>query len=622
MNTLSISEEYVKCVADKSRIYMICNFLKTYDATQKMEVPYLLFPRQKDLCRALSSGENVVTTKPRQAGITTTTSAFLACEMGLADPQSPIHILAIGNTADISRQFITKIRIFLEQLPRWFWGEEYYSPDPNDPKNKKKIFTIANQDKLELFNGSSIVARSSGPNASRGVGGVDWLIFDEAAFIENGMDVYASAVATTSSGGHIVMISTPNGKDKLYYNTYRQALLGTNGFLALELKWYQDPRYNRFLEWRRTNDKGDVEIFREPTLDAIGNIEYNEQHWEDMIKAGYTPTSPWYVGMCEKFNNNEQKIAQELDVSFLGSDSTVLRPEVIEMQDKENVRDYDEELTEKYNFFHLDEFWVWKEPVEGHKYILSIDNSRGDSDDATAFEVIDCDGTDDNGIPCLEQVAEYNGKLLGDAIGEMANIYGKVYNNAFIVVESIGGYGDATLLTLMRLGYKNLYYDDPSLKNYTAKNEASSLKVTKEGLPGFHSSSVRFQMLSNFANLVTTNQFKVRSKRVINEFDTWIFKNGKQDHKDGCHDDTITCLAMGCFVLEYSLKRQIKSREQDKAIVKALIEANSKTINERAIKYKTEHPNDKTFTSSMVYMDNNLLDKKAEVYKANMWLIN
>ena len=78
-------------------------------------------------------------------------------------------------------------------------------------------------------------------------------------------------------------------------------------------------------------------------------------------------------------------------------------------------------------------------------------------------------------------------------------------------------------------------------------------------------------------------------------------------------------LAMG---IEYSLKRQIKSREQDKAIVKALIEANSKTINERAIKYKMEHDDDKTYTSSMVYTDNKLLDKRAQVYKANMWLIN
>ena len=73
------------------------------------------------------------------------------------------------------------------------------------------------------FNGSRVVARSSGPHASRGVGGVTWLIFDEAAFIEKGDVVYSSAIPTVSTGGHIIMISTPNGKDALYYKTCKLA---------------------------------------------------------------------------------------------------------------------------------------------------------------------------------------------------------------------------------------------------------------------------------------------------------------------------------------------------------------------------------------------------------------
>lgn len=34
--------------------------------------------------------------------------------------------------------------------------------------------------------------------------------------------------------------------------------------------------------------------------------------------------------MCKSFNNDEQKIAQELDISFLGSSDTVVPIEVIE----------------------------------------------------------------------------------------------------------------------------------------------------------------------------------------------------------------------------------------------------------------------------------------------------
>lgn len=615
-----ISQEYIKCYSDTSRIYMIENYLSTYDATQRKEVPYKLFPRQKVLCQTLGGDNDVVTCKPRQAGVTTTCAAVQACNIALASSESPLTILVIGNTLDLAQQMVTKIKNFLYQIPRWFWGDEYFSPNKDDPKNKKKIFEICNQKELLLANGCRVVARSSGPDASRGVGGVSALIFDESAFIEHGKDVYASALATVSTGGHVIMISTPNGKDQLYYETFRQAKEGKNSFKIVEMRWYQDPRYNRFLEWRRKDtETGEVEIINEPTIDKEGRIEYNEEHWEDMVKKGYKPSSPWYVRMCKGFNNNPQKIAQELDVSFLGSDSNVVDPEFIIMQEQLNMRDPNPELKDPL----LEDTWIWKAPIEGHRYLMGVDNSRGDSEDATALEIIDIDGVDENGMPCVEQVLEYNGKLLGDEIGDIANNYGRFYNNAFIVVESIGGYGDATLLRLMSLEYPNLYYDDPTLKTYTSQQDASRLNVTKDGLPGFHSSSVRFQMLANFANLVKTNQFKIRSKRVIGELDTWIFKNGKMDHKDGCHDDTLTCLAMALFVMEFSINRQIQARAKDVAMMQALIDVNKSRIvyDPYRIPSNAAEKVEKKY-SMPIYSSNNLCKQNSNTYNANMWLFN
>ena len=340
-----------------------------------------------------------------------------------------------------------------------------------------------------------------------------------------------------------------------------------------------------------------------------------------MIRKGYAPRSPWYVKMCESFNNNSMKIAQELDVSFLGSDSSVVAPEFIEMQRTKNVREPDP----RYKDPQLEETWVWKPPIEGHTYIMSIDNSRGDAEDATALEIIDLDGIDDDGTPCVEQVLEYNGKIYGDAIGEIAYNYGMLYNQAFIVVEDIGGYGAATILTLIRLGYPNLYYDDPSLKNYTSQNEATTLTVTDKGLPGFHSSSVRFQMLSNFANLVRTNQFKIRSLRVCNEMDTWVYRNGRMDHKDGCHDDTLTCLAMGLFVVEFSIKRQRENRNKDAAMLNAMISVNSRIrYNENGFingGNKTIEEKKKKFVMPIAINNITYNPKAKEAYNASKWLL-
>ena len=574
-----LQEEYAKCFLDKSRIYMIQNYLKTYDATQRKMVQFNLFPRQQDLCTTMGNANNVVTTKPRQAGITTTAGAFISCEMCLADPESPQVVLVIGNTLDLAQQMVTKIREFLLQFPRWMWGDEYIKANPkeyNEAPTKEEIFKICNQKELVLKNGCRVVARSSGPDASRGVGGVTWLIFDEAAFIENGNDVYASAIPTVSTGGHVIMISTPNGKDLLYYETCRQAKLkGTdewNNFELVEMKWYQDPRYNKFLEWyKKDKETGEVTIKKEPTINKLGDIKYDNKHWENMISDGWKPRSPWYIKMCQQFNNDTQKIAQELDVSFLGSASNVVEPEYIEMQEQLNQRE-PMGREENGDMFHLDETWVWKLPITGHRYLMAIDPSRGDSEDRSALEIIDLDGIDDDGTPCIEQVLEYNGKITGDDLGEIAYWYGNMYGEAFAVVECIGGYGDSTVLSLMRLGYKNLYYDDPNLKTFTIAREASSLQLTNDGkLPGFHTSQSRFQILSHFANMIRTNEFKVRSKRVIGELDTWVFKNGKQDHQDGCHDDTLTCLAMGMFVYKFHMGDIQRAKERDAAFLRAWI---------------------------------------------------
>ena len=76
-------------------------------------------------------------------------------------------------------------------------------------------------------------------------------------------------------------------------------------------------------------------------------------------------------------------------------------------------------------------------------------------------------------------------------------------------------------------------------------------------LPGFHFQGNRYPVLSNFAGLVRNNEFKIRSVRVINELNTWIFKGetARIDHMEGAHDDTLCALAMGLFVMQYTVNR-------------------------------------------------------------------
>ena len=567
----TLAEEYALSYADKSRIYFVEKYLSTFNANVGKKSQFLLFPRQKAFMRSLAEHKASIAIKHRQAGITTVSSAWICAQIALADEYKPETILCIGNKLDLANQLVTKIREFLLQVPRWYWGPDYYSPDPKSEKNKKDIFIKNSKSELQLFNDCAVYARSSGENAARGISAVSILIFDEAAFIENGTAVYSSAVAATSSYGDkakIIMVSTPNGKDELYYNTYRQALSHENNYNAVEFKWYQDLRYNRFLKWYKKDPvTGEKQWIVEETLSENGDIEYNEERWRKLEQDGWSPTSPWYETMCQSFNNDTMKIAQELDVSFLGSANNVVASEFVEKQSKLNVRDPLEDLKDPM----VDDTWYWKPPIHGHRYIMGIDPSRGVSSDRTAIEVIDMDGRDENGMPIIEQVMEYVGKRLGDDIGSMAVYYAQQYNNAYVVVDCTGGQGDAVILTMLNLGYKNLHYDDSSQKTYTMQSQGFAESRNTDRLPGFHFQGNRYPVLSNFAGLVRNNEFKIRSVRVINELDTWIFKgeNGRMDHMNGSHDDTITCLAMALFIMQFSLSKIEAAKKKDEVILKA-----------------------------------------------------
>lgn len=563
--------QYAKSYVDKSRIYFIEKYLSTFDATNGKNVSFRLFPRQKVFLQNIATNNNNVAIKHRQCGITTVSSAWSAAQCVFASKDAPETILCIGNKLDLAQQLVTKIREFLLQVPRWFWGDEYYSPDPKSEKNKRDIFVKNSKSELELFNGCRVFAKSSGPDAARGISAVSILIFDEAAFIEDGLAVYSAAVAATASNPNrrIIMVSTPNGRDSLYYNTYKQALAKTNGYIATEFKWYQDLRYNRFLKWYKKDEQTGEFLWNEDTVvDKKGNIIYDEDRWKKLVEEGWKPTSPWYQEMCMSFNNDSQKIAQELDVSFEGSAANVVAPEFIEMQDQFNVREPLEDYKDPFN----EEFWMWKTPIEGHRYILAIDPSRGVSEDNTAIEIIDMDGKDENGLPIIEQVAEYLGKRLGDDIGGMAFQYAKLYNDAYIVVDATGGQGDACILALLQMGYKNMYYEDSVQKTYTLQNQSNMFgSQYQDKLPGFHFQGNRYPVLANFAGMVRNNEFKIRSKRVINELETWIFKgdNARMDHMEGSHDDTITSLAMALFVMRYSMAKELNIKNKDKAILEA-----------------------------------------------------
>ena len=139
---MSKQEEYIRCYKDKTRVYFIENYLHTFDAMEGHEVPFKLFPRQKAYLDSCANYAETISIKCRQSGISTLTAAYTCGEMVFAKKNAPEITLCIANKLDQAVELLNKIVNFLDQVPRWMWGNEFYSADPDNDKNKKSIMKL------------------------------------------------------------------------------------------------------------------------------------------------------------------------------------------------------------------------------------------------------------------------------------------------------------------------------------------------------------------------------------------------------------------------------------------------------------------------------------------------
>ena len=229
--------EYVKCSRDVE--YALRTYLETYDNTVKKYVPLELFPDQLSLLQDYEEYNENIALKYRQAGVSTVTAAWMSRKLVFARKETPEKILIIANKLDTSLEMANKIKAFVAQWPAWT------GVDFDKAKNSQKHY--------KLTNGCEVKAVATSKDALRGFTPTI-LVFDEAAFIEADSDFWSACMASLSTGGKVIVVSTPNGYDQIYYEIYDQALRNMNDFKITEMFWYRDPRYTSDLFLVKTDD--------------------------------------------------------------------------------------------------------------------------------------------------------------------------------------------------------------------------------------------------------------------------------------------------------------------------------------------------------------------------------
>ena len=390
--------EIIKC--GKDPVYFFNSYLKIQHPVRGM-ISFDTFQFQDTCVQDFIDHRFNIILKSRQLGMSTLSAAYA---VWMAIFQRDKNILIIATKLSVAQNFITKVKTMIRSLPKWLVL-------PQITANNKQL--------IEFSHGSSIKAVPTSDDAGRSES-LSLLIVDEAAFVRNFDELWMGLYPTISTGGRVIILSTPNGVGGQYYKLYSDAVSGLNEFNAIKIPWDAHPE--RDLKW-----------FQETTKNLSAR-QISQEYLCDFASSGET-----FLG--------------DSDIEWV---KLAITPPKIREGNDSNV-------------------WIWKTSLSEHKYIISADISRGDSKDYSTFHVIDINES--------EVVAEYKGKIPPDRFAELLDQYGRKYNNALMCPEN-NSYGYATVLKLKELNYPTMYYRKRKsiyIGNYVPSNSNDIAGFTTSG---------------------------------------------------------------------------------------------------------------------------------------------
>jgi len=365
-------KEIVKC--GKNPVYFFNNYLKIQHPVRGL-IPFDTFPFQDECVDTFIENRFSIVLKSRQLGMSTLVAAY-AVWMALF--QRDKNVLVIATKLSVAQNFISKVKIMIRSLPPWLVL-------PQIVTNNKQL--------LQFSHGSSIKAIPTSDDAGRSEA-LSLLIIDEAAFVKNFDSLWMGLYPTISTGGRVIILSTPNGVGGQYYKLYTDAEAGLNEFQSIRLQWDVHPE--------------------------------RDQDWFDETTKNLSARQISQEYLCD-FASSGETFLSEPEFRWI---SEIIRP-------PRERQGYDMNV------------WIWEYPLSEHSYVISADIARGDSRDFSTFHIID--------VNKGECVAEYKGKIPPDRFAELLDEFGRKYNNALLCPEN-NSYGYATVLKLKELNYPNIYH--------------------------------------------------------------------------------------------------------------------------------------------------------------------
>ena len=217
-------KEIVKC--GKDPIYFMKSHVKIQHTVRGL-IPFETYDFQDDCVKHFEQNRFNIVLKSRQLGLSTVTAAYA---VWFAIFKKDKNILVIATKLSTAMNFIKKVRIMLDGLPKWLLLTKF------EPTKQS----------IRFDNGSQITAIPTSPDAGRSEA-LSLLIVDEAAFIRDFEDIWTGLYPTLSTGGNAIILSTPNGVGGQYYRLWMDGETKQNEFNTIKFQWWIHPEHDQ--EW-------------------------------------------------------------------------------------------------------------------------------------------------------------------------------------------------------------------------------------------------------------------------------------------------------------------------------------------------------------------------------------
>ena len=477
-------DEYIKCAKDPVYFSKYITIISLDHGI----IPFKMYDFQEEMIRTFDAHRFVITKCPRQVGKTTTAVAYLLHTILFKDSQ---NVAILANKGKTSRDILGKLQLAYENLPMWL----------------QQGVVEWNKGKIELENGSVIIADSTSSSAARS-GSYNIVFLDEFAFVPSNIahDFITSVypVITAGTKTKILIVSTPNGMN-LFYKMWMDAVEKRNNYVPFEIHWSQVPG--------------------------------RDEHWkEETIR-----------------NTSERQFQQEFETFFLGSSNTLvsgIKLQQMHYSDPVSIHD-------QLKIYEMPIKEDEAETKKDHLYCVVVDPSEGKNMDSSAFSVIDISTTP------YKQVATYKDPAISTLLFPTV-IYNaaKLYNDAYILVE-INNTPQIADIIHTDLEYENLW------KVFTGNKKPQQLSAgfargIQLGLK--MSPQVKRIGCSNLKTLIEGDKLIVPDFDTYSELTTFVANKNSFSAEAEANDDLVMGLVMFAWATTQKYFREIVNHDLRKQI--------------------------------------------------------